>query len=1075
MEDKYKEIQDDLQRKWQSVHAKFRYTTADDPLAVTMDRRVYFKTKHDVNLFADTLRVMVLKVVKYLKKKQNIMLKRSLEQWKKSVGQFLESGLAVDHFNDVAIDTDTDRKFVRNSVEYEKDVLSEHEKILTQFQPYMSVPSVARVATPAKSSEEKGSRIIRRDTIDLPINNEIQIHISAPSNDGYDESVVSPAIKPIDSKYIDESSYESVMNLPMRIPRDQSNVLNDHLTSEKKLSFNDVPSYLPSKDIQNLPELLPIYDPMTADGRLYIKNDRRLEYCSYRKVMQGPTDSCSWVIPNRLLMGSIPIEDVPTGQGKTTIPAVSLLMLAGIDIFISLMEEDEETKYIKDLDKTPIEQYISTSLTKANAIVNQIIIENHEVINKQLEKLASVPEYGKTDPRYAKAYRERLRYKARIRLAHDIINRTKVQFKKLPSKVCWYRISNLSTSSTPNINELLPHLWRMENELKYYHNIFIYSKEGHGRVGMIGALLLGRIYELHPYESLYRVQLSHDSSTREAQREQVITCPQLPVQRKLVVDALLLSSRILSQPNVRTQLNPDTYIDHKRVRDVMSMTRLSKEKKSEKFKEKKEEIAESLKDEYLQLVKTMDKRLLKLPALASPRSVKRFLKGGNLSQQDEEEDPLEKKFREYAALYDELDDHTDYDVHNEEFQRAENKRQKHSLRLDHLLVMPKDSKINDHLKFSYSSKSRQSSFSGGASRSGISRTSSRATDRSFQRKMRGSRTSRDSFDSVLNENYLRRVGTVIEEDESLASGKVEGDLSFKPAKENKDGRETVSGVRSNTSSRPTSGSMISRIRKSFGSLVDLVDQSFSTQSKENSENESSDRPSSRHSHHSMHEERTIMLEKMGSVDGQESFHSITIPSNHPIVVAAKSRDSDRPSRRFKRIPSPKVRGEVSTIATEIAEKLAKARDSKDHSSESEHSYSSRKYTRRETSSKLNRKHRRNSRGSRGSRDSFDSQKRAPLTESQFSSLMINPTEVSSVAQNNKTNKMVREAALAASAPSLTELYGSVGQMKDIVRTLPVRRHIPAEDAKLPLIRQRITRPRSKSPARSPIRRSSSVK
>ena len=90
------------------------------------------------------------------------------------------------------------------------------------------------------------------------------------------------------------------------------------MQSIKSPSHSLVPSYFPSEGIE-LPPLPPIFIPHTAEGRLNIKNERRLNSCSFRDNMVGPTFDSNWVIPLRLCMGSLPWGDADASN--TVYPA----------------------------------------------------------------------------------------------------------------------------------------------------------------------------------------------------------------------------------------------------------------------------------------------------------------------------------------------------------------------------------------------------------------------------------------------------------------------------------------------------------------------------------------------------------------------------------------------------------------------------------------------------------------------------------------------------------------------------------------------------------------------------------
>jgi hypothetical protein len=191
---------------------------------------------------------------------------------------------------------------------------------------------------------------------------------------------------------------------------------------------------------------------------------------------------------------------------------------------------------------------MKSAFMKAGYSANEIIVDNTNIISKQTAKLAAIPDYGKTDPRFPGALKVKMRYKARIKLANDCMIKAKAQIKLLPLSVEWDRIA-VNSEMAPSLNQILPKIWELEKKLREGKNIYLYSRDGHGRVGMMGAILLGRLYGLHSYEvifnryfkqllllhyyhfqAVYRIQACHDSAKRELNRKIPITCPQLPIQ-----------------------------------------------------------------------------------------------------------------------------------------------------------------------------------------------------------------------------------------------------------------------------------------------------------------------------------------------------------------------------------------------------------------------------------------------------------------------------------------------------------------------------------------------------------------
>ena len=84
-------------------------------------------------------------------------------------------------------------------------------------------------------------------------------------------------------------------------------------------------------------------------------------------------------------------------------------------------------------------------------------------------------------------------------MATDRIDKAKAQLKRIPKKVDFIRMPTSSVSA-PSASQLLAYMWELEKKLREGRNMYLYSKDGHGRVGMFGAILFGRLYSLHPYE-----------------------------------------------------------------------------------------------------------------------------------------------------------------------------------------------------------------------------------------------------------------------------------------------------------------------------------------------------------------------------------------------------------------------------------------------------------------------------------------------------------------------------------------------------------------------------------------------
>ena len=92
----------------------------------------------------------------------------------------------------------------------------------------------------------------------------------------------------------------------------------------------------------------------------------------------------------------------------------------------------------------------------------------------------------------------------------------------------------------------------VELKMREGSNVYIFSEEGHGRAGVLGACLLGRLYGYTQDEALRRMQRIHDSRQDmqsrigKSQRNRMapIQCPRTKQQRMLIREVLAKNDQI---------------------------------------------------------------------------------------------------------------------------------------------------------------------------------------------------------------------------------------------------------------------------------------------------------------------------------------------------------------------------------------------------------------------------------------------------------------------------------------------------------------------------------------------------
>jgi hypothetical protein len=322
-------------------------------------------------------------------------------------------------------------------------------------------------------------------------------------------------------------------------------------------SVSALPPYHPSIGIK-LPPSVPVYLPDDANKRLHATQDMRLRHGAYKAHMAGPTDNSCWVIPGRVAMGQIPIG---LATKRQSMPAITALLLAGVSTFVSLMEEDEEAAVCaQHFGGESVSIMMKKAGTGASFAVGQVIQECNRVIETYNARLDALPKYKPDHPSYADTQKDKARCVGRIKLANAKATSAKQQLERFPKSYDWLRIP-INKDKAPTVNEILPLLWELERRLGEGANLFFYSREGHGRVGMMAGCLVGRLYGFKPTETLTRVQQSHDCMVSQERVPVPINCPQLPVQRALVTAVCLHTNKPFQGVTWRSHSDPEHRAD----------------------------------------------------------------------------------------------------------------------------------------------------------------------------------------------------------------------------------------------------------------------------------------------------------------------------------------------------------------------------------------------------------------------------------------------------------------------------------------------------------------------------------
>ena len=243
-------------------------------------------------------------------------------------------------------------------------------------------------------------------------------------------------------------------------------------------------------------------------------------------------------------MGNIPYGKA---EKKSQISAITEIMLNGINLFVSLLSEQEERSDQKIRKQKSIMKLIPLYHQKALYAIGSSVADTKMIIadfQLQLDALNLLEIYPENEK---KIHIEKMRLIARIKVAGDKMRKGEMQKKKLPMKVKWVRKAVCGDAESYTPNDILPILWYLEDQLSKGTNIFLYCDNMHGRVGMIAGCLLGRLYGLTLTNTLYRIQACHDCAKSESYltttKNPPVNCPNKSIYRGLIADVLELSNR----------------------------------------------------------------------------------------------------------------------------------------------------------------------------------------------------------------------------------------------------------------------------------------------------------------------------------------------------------------------------------------------------------------------------------------------------------------------------------------------------------------------------------------------------
>lgn len=357
--------------------------------------------------------------------------------------------------------------------------------------------------------------------------------------------------------------------VPIGLTRDDTNTLP--------------PPWHASIGVMNLPKLPDLPDIVMENTKPPDKRNKNFsveqhqKYNSFRSMIGGPTDNSCWIIPNRLVMGKTPLgrarnKGVGDSIVQTRCDALSQLVLAGIDTFISLLDPEEEqcaiakanaevesgvsggstVKVIKNIEEAVKYNWVQSR--NALKSMTQRLQYQYDTLTMQLEDYKNL---DPSDKLYEELHAEGVRYKAKRRLVIDSLTRANREQELYPDSVQWLRFP-MKEFDEWSMNDILPSLWAIEQLIAEGKKLYIYSGDGVGRAGLICGCVLGRLYGLTPSETLLRMQSYHDCEKSQANKVVSLNCPRLRSQQELLCHIIIQSNRVYDGITVISQRDPES-------------------------------------------------------------------------------------------------------------------------------------------------------------------------------------------------------------------------------------------------------------------------------------------------------------------------------------------------------------------------------------------------------------------------------------------------------------------------------------------------------------------------------------
>ncbi|RQM19696.1 hypothetical protein B5M09_010996 [Aphanomyces astaci] len=338
------------------------------------------------------------------------------------------------------------------------------------------------------------------------------------------------------------------------------------------------------------------YAHMKPDGSLAV--DDITKYKQFRLNHSGPTASSYWIVRgiitccqdhnqhtnvdawllDRILLGAYPSgQAFPDKRGQQRVAArsdaITCMLLEQLGTFVCLLEEAEvramEASLPSDelprLDDPSIMWKVSPTLppfaftamlhlrhAKLRAELEHAVVAAEKYVVMATKTLEQVQQRGPEVEDFVMD----LSVKKKA-LAENNLTQARANLKQLqPLHILHIPIAR---NQTPTEHDLRRHLQHLEGRLRgTYCTVLV--RDGRGRTGLFGALLLGRLYGLSPIQALERQQRCHDCQRAVAgvPSTRLVSSPEAQTQIHMVHQFLRSMSDTI-YANVVTTADEDAY------------------------------------------------------------------------------------------------------------------------------------------------------------------------------------------------------------------------------------------------------------------------------------------------------------------------------------------------------------------------------------------------------------------------------------------------------------------------------------------------------------------------------------